>query len=105
MLIMHLFITHHMNHTMAVLVFIAAAGTAMLNEYSGKSAFAILARRYEWMRSLFTTADNQLADFREKVDYDQAAELVKLLGEDALIENADWMIQTRDRQPEVFPPG
>ncbi len=97
--------THHMNHILAVLVFIAAAGTAMLNDFSEKSAFAVLARRYEWMRSLFTTANKRLVDFIESNNYDQAAELVQLLGEDALIENADWVIQSRDRQPEVPPPG
>jgi hypothetical protein len=100
MLAVHL-ITHHMNHVLAVLVFLTVAASALLNEFAEKSAFAVLARRYEWMQKLFMTANTRLLSLTEVSNYGDASELVQLLGEDALAENADWVIQTRERHPEV----
>ncbi|WP_339683096.1 hypothetical protein [Gimesia maris] len=104
MLLIHLK-TEKMNHILAVLVFIAAAGAALAHEFSEKAAFSVLARRYKWMHSLFATAHKRLAENVESSQYEAAQEIIQLLGEDALIENADWVIQTRHRQPELPAPG
>ncbi|MCA9022331.1 MAG: hypothetical protein KDA74_19415, partial [Planctomycetaceae bacterium] len=82
-----------------------AAGAAFVHEFSEKAAFSVMARRYKWMHSLFATAHKRLAENVESGQYDAAQEIVQLLGEDALIENADWVIQTRHRQPELPAPG
>lgn len=80
-----------------------AVTTAMLHEWAEKSAYVVDAQRYQWMESLFTTAQKHLKTFLAATKFGGARELVKELGKEALSKNAEWVIQHRHRP--IGPPS
>lgn len=94
--------THHLNHLLAVLVFVSVAAAALCHEYGEKNAFEIQAKRYDWMRSFFKTAKAHMDQMIEAKDIEESQQLVLELGREALQENAEWLLQHRQRP--ITPP-
>jgi membrane protein implicated in regulation of membrane protease activity len=96
LLVVHLY-SGKMNHVLAVFVFLSVVFAALLHEWDEKSGHAVDAQRYQGMQSLYSTAKNRMEVLVAAGDYAQASELVRKLGQEALSENADWVIQHRHR--------
>jgi hypothetical protein len=99
----------HPLHGLVLATFFCLLGAALLEKFSDIHAYAVLARRYRWMADLYRTADQRLAMRLERVplqadDIGRARELLFELGCEALSENADWVVQHRQRPP-VLPSG
>ena len=60
-----------------------------------RDAHGILARHYEWMKNLFTTAANKLESLIAAKNVAKSPDLIHDLGLEALNENADWLVQRR----------
>jgi hypothetical protein len=95
----------HINHWLIVGVFLSLAVAGLLHEYAESAAFAVQARKYEWMHSLFTKAARHLPVTLDAGDCEKAQRLLHELGDEALAENADWVIQHRTRPPRPPRPG
>ncbi len=95
-LVVHL-ATHHLNHVLAVLVFVAIACSALCHEFAELQAYSIQAKRYDWMRSFFRTGNQQLEGLIKSSEYGEAQEVIRELGREALQENAEWLLQRRRR--------
>ena len=94
--------TDHANHLLIVLTFFGLVAAAMSEEVADYHAFGILARQYEWMKNLFTTAAQKLESLIAAKNVAKSQSLIHDLGLEALNENADWLVQRR-RKPVVLP--
>ena len=84
---------------LAILLVVAAG---LLEGYADKAAFAEQAKQYQRMARLFDRATRMLdADLKEE-RLERAAELLRALGQEALNENADWVMLHRERPLEVI---
>jgi hypothetical protein len=92
---------HHHHHVLLTCMFLTLVIAALLHDYAEQRAFSVLARQYQWMESLFEAAGSRLAAHLDQADYGTARELIKELGQEALAENADWVIQHRQRPLEL----
>jgi len=91
---------HHMSHALVLTTFGFLVIVAFLEEYADVRAYSILARRYRWMAALFATAETRFSELVEKEESASSIrQLVFELGCEALAENADWVIQHRERPP------
>lgn len=100
---------NHMSHELVLVTFGSLVATAFLEEFSDIQAYALLARRYDWMASLFQTAEHRLQPLISSPHFDRstahsALNLIFELGREALAENSDWVVQHRQRPP-VLPSG
>lgn len=100
--------THHMSHGLILATFGCLVVAAFLEGFADIHAYALLARRYQWMAELYGNAQHKL-DQLLKADNSQAdiarvQELLFELGLEALAENADWVTQHRERPP-ILPSG
>lgn len=89
----------HPSHFLLLLLFLALVVSAMLEDYNDYRAHALHSRRYHWMQQLYATADARLDQALQRSDLDSARGIIRELGQEALAENADWLIQHRDRLP------
>ena len=71
-------------------------------EIADDHTFGILARQYEWMKNLFTTAAKKLESLIAARNVTKSQALIHDLGLEALNENADWLVQRR-RKPVALP--
>ncbi len=95
-LVLHL-VTGHLNHVLAVLVFVAIACSALCHEYAEMQAYSVQAKRYDWMRSFFETGHQQLQALIKAGKLAEAQAVIRELGQEALHENAEWLLQRRHR--------
>ena len=98
--------TGHMTHELILLTFGSLLLAAFAEEYADVQAYSLLARRYHWMADLFQNAEARLQLFLSSDGFtsahaDQATELLFDLGREALAENADWVVQHRERPPSL----
>jgi hypothetical protein len=89
--------TAHLNHPLVVLVFLSTATAALCHEYAEKQAFAVQAKRYDGMRSFYATAKRHIEQLIEQGNVAEAQQIVLELGIEALQENAEWLLQHRQR--------
>jgi hypothetical protein len=98
----------HMNHVLILLLFAALVVAAMLEDYAEYRAFAVQSRKYHWMAELYRRANDRLkallgdaksADKMTEKEIDSARKMIWELGKEALAENADWVVQHRQRPP------
>ncbi|MBC8113988.1 MAG: hypothetical protein H7062_06400, partial [Candidatus Saccharimonas sp.] len=94
--------TDHANHLLIVLTFFGLVAAALAEEIADYHTFGILARQYEWMKNLFTTAAQKLESLIAARNVTKSQALIHDLGLEALNENADWLVQRR-RKPVVLP--
>ena len=94
--------TEHANHLLIVLTFFGLVAAALSEEIADYHTFGILARQYEWMKNLFTTAAQKLESLIAARNVTKSQALIHDLGLEALNENADWLVQRR-RKPVVLP--
>ncbi len=92
----------HANHLLIVLTFFGLVAAALSDEFAEYHLFGILARQYEWMQNLFTTAATKLETLIAAKNIERSQALIHDLGLEALNENADWLVQRR-RKPVVLP--
>jgi hypothetical protein len=104
----HIGVKHHLINPIAnfhdlwcILIFVALAAAGLLHQYAENSAYKVQARKYEWMSSLFGKANQKLGELLRRGDFGSAKRLIRELGEEALTENADWVIQHRARPPQL----
>lgn len=90
------------NHWLVVLTFCGLVAAALAEEIADYHTFGILARQYEWMKNLFTTAAQKLESLIAAKNVAKSQNLIHDLGLEALNENADWLVQRR-RKPVVLP--
>ena len=76
-----------------------AGGGAALQGYADKRALEAQARRYARMRGIFQSALRMLE--RPGQDAARSREVLRELGKEALVENADWVMLHRDRPLEA----
>ena len=93
--------SHPTNHEIIVGVAITLLIAALLTGYSEKRAFSALARRYDWMKDLFGKDIVALENLLRGEEYEEARELIKKLGREALLENGNWLLMNRERPLEV----
>ena len=96
--------THHANHLLIVMTFLGLVLAALAEEIADYHTYGILARQYEWMKNLFTTARDRLETHLAEPNPARAQRLIHELGLEALNENADWLVQRR-RKPMQLPKG
>lgn len=94
--------SHHANHLLIVLTFLGLVAAALSDEFAEYHLFGILARQYEWMQNLFSTAAKKLEALIAAKNIERSQALIHDLGLEALNENADWLVQRR-RKPVVLP--
>ncbi len=94
--------THHLHHGLVVAVFVLATAAALFHEYTEKQACSIQAKRYDWMRWLFHTAQQETEGLLKTGNNEDAQSLILELGKEALAENAEWVLQRRERP--IMPP-
>ena len=99
----------HPLHGLVLATFFCLLMAALLEKFGDIHAYAVLARRYRWMADLYGTADQRLAQRLQHAslqpdDVARARDLLYELGIEALSENADWVVQHRQRPP-VLPSG
>ena len=94
--------TGHANHVLIVLTFFGLVAAALAEEIADYHTFGILARQYEWMKNLFTTAAHKLESLIAAKNVAKSQALIHDLGLEALNENADWLVQRR-RKPVALP--
>ncbi len=94
--------THHANHLLIVLTFFGLVAAALAEEVADYHTFGMLARQYDWMKNLFTTAGTKLESLIAARNVVRSQSLIHDLGLEALNENADWLVQRR-RKPVVMP--
>jgi hypothetical protein len=111
-LIVHL-TTHHMSHALILATFGFLVLAAFCEEYSDIQTYALTSRKYQWMAELFGDADRKLRkhlhlDEQGAIsqpptggDLETAKEVLFELGCEALAENADWVVQHRQRPPTL----
>jgi hypothetical protein len=87
--------------TMRIMMQILPALGAAFGGYAMKMALAEQVKRYERMGELYLQAEKCLAGLIEDNDIDCARQLIRELGDEALIENADWLFLHRERPMEV----
>ena len=90
------------NHWLVVLTFFGLVAAALAEEIADYHTFGILARQYDWMKNLFTTAAQKLESLIATKNVAKSQNLIHDLGLEALNENADWLVQRR-RKPVVLP--
>lgn len=91
--------TAGMHHGLIVLLFCALVLSALFEDYANYAAYAIHSRKYHWMSGLYLTASEKLQTAIDAGDLTKARLIVWELGKEALAENADWVVQHRDRLP------
>jgi hypothetical protein len=86
-----------------LIVFMSLALVAYaLNEgYSDKRAYAEQYRQYQHMSHLFWLASQRLRDSLEQGKPQETERIIRVLGEEALAENEDWVIMHRARPIHV----
>lgn len=89
--------THHLHHPLVVMVFVCTAAAALCHEYGEKQAFAIHSKRFDWMRSFYATAKRHIDELIDAGDVESSRQLILELGREALQENAEWLLQHRQR--------
>ena len=77
------------------------AAAALLHHFNNRMAYAEHAKQYNRMASLFGRASDLLGKFLEHYDYQNAFDCVRNVGNEALIENGDWVLLHRERPLEV----
>ena len=94
--------TEKPSHLLIVLTFFGLVAVALAEKFAEYHTFGILARQYDWMKNLFTTAAKKLESLIAAGDVTKSQSLIHDLGLEALNENADWLVQRR-RKPVVLP--
>jgi len=106
-LLLH-FTTDHMSHGLILMTFGFLVAAAFCEEYADVQTFALTSRKYGWMAERYTDADNKLAGVlhdagsgrpETEEELALAQEVLFELGCEALAENADWVVQHRQRPP------
>jgi hypothetical protein len=92
-------ISHTLHHGLILALFCALVLSALFEDYADYAGYAIHSRKYHWMAGLYTTAREQLDAALVDGDVAKARALLWELGKEALAENADWVVQHRDRLP------
>lgn len=107
-LIWHHLQTHHMSHALVLATFGCLITAALLEEFAEIQTYTLLGRRYGWMTDLFGNALNRMKALTDGTadsqDLDRIDAVIFDLGREALAENADWVVQHRQRPP-VLPKG
>lgn len=116
----HLYIVHKelqelIIHGLITALAMTLVSAALIHGYSEKKAFSVQSKRYEWMANLFQRFFSGLtlilsqehihknleyvATSSEKLEKDEkrAQELLRILGEEALIESGGWLLLHRER--------
>lgn len=88
-----------LHHGLIVALFCALVLSALIEDYAEYAAYAIHSRKYHWMAGLYATARDQLDVALDAGDVAKARLLLWELGKEALAENADWVVEHRDRLP------
>lgn len=102
--------TGHMSHPLVLATFGCLVIAALTEEYAEFSTWGVLSRKYRWMTSLFETANHRMDDVLnqagtpENPDTGRIRRILFELGREALTENADWVVQHRQRPP-MLPRG
>jgi hypothetical protein len=92
-----------------IAITVTAVASGLLASYADKLAHGIHVKRYRRIRGIFAYAEQKLAELLRhhpftRADYEQAQRVIFELGEEALMENAGWVILHRER-PLEFPQG
>jgi hypothetical protein len=74
-----------------------AAAAFLVSNYCDKRAFKQNIKRYDRMIVVFERAKKRLADMGQAANSPAGERIVRELGEEALIENADWLLNRRER--------
>ncbi|MGE3316136.1 MAG: hypothetical protein AB7O26_13555 [Planctomycetaceae bacterium] len=94
-----------LNHLVILLLFASLVVAAMLEDYADYRAFAVQSRMYHWMAHLYRRANDRLRELLEsgaavtEKEMSTSQALIWELGKEALAENADWVVQHRQRPP------
>jgi hypothetical protein len=80
-----------------VIVGFLPALAAVFEGYAEKMAFLAQARRYAWMRNLFTKAANRMVGLKNCRNWADLNRAIFELGKEALEENGDWVLLHRER--------
>lgn len=103
MLIIHNYLYHVeiLHHIIIVSIVMSIAIAAAIQGYIEKASFAEHSKQYMRMRELFTHASKHLAAFIKNDDIKNAQDIIRELGIEALMENADWVLLHRAKSIEV----
>jgi hypothetical protein len=93
------------HHVLVVFMGLLPAVAAALSGYAERMAFGPQAKRYRWMAALYARAERRLQVALNQGHLDDAQRLVLELGNEALLENGDWVMMHRDRPPEASKVG
>jgi hypothetical protein len=91
----------HIHKVMRILMQIAPALGAAFGGYAMKMALVEQVKRYRRMGVLYERASECLDELIKKEDFESAEQLLRELGNEALIESADWLFLHQERPMEV----
>lgn len=89
------------HHPLVVPAFLFLVLAGLAHQFAESAAYKVHAQKYEWMHSLFETARERVFELLSERNYAAAREVIRQLGEEAVAENADWVIQHRARPPRL----
>ena len=89
------------NHPMFIAIVLMIVVAALLHFYGKFLGLAELAKQYARMRNLFRRGEECLEPCLKAGNYAKAQVLLHRLGQEALVENGDWIMLHRERPLEV----
>ena len=84
-----------------IVIIMLAVCAGLLHTYNQQKARAEHAKQFGRMSVLFDTANRRLEALLAKDKYEDAQDLIRELGREALLENGDWVLLHRERPLEV----
>lgn len=100
--------TDHMSHGLVLGTFACLVVAALVEEFGEFQAYALLSRKYGWMINLYGSAIDRIDECFEAGpavgDLHQIRTVLFDVGCEALTENAEWVVQHRQRPP-MLPRG
>ncbi len=91
----------HLTHGIIILIAISGVLAGLYHEYAEKRLFEKQSRSYAWMASLYKIAITRFDALVKVEKLEDARDLIRELGREALAENADWVIYHRENEPDI----
>jgi hypothetical protein len=88
---------------LVVLIATLTVAGGLVRAFGEKMGYGLEAGRYRLMAKVFQRAQQGLAALHREGRFDEARLLVEELGQEALVENAEWLLARRERKLEPMP--
>ncbi|HEY5124826.1 MAG TPA: hypothetical protein VIK14_13935, partial [Ignavibacteria bacterium] len=90
-----------LHHFLVVSIGLSIAMFAVLKGYQDKMVFSELSKQYIRMSNLYKSANKAIEKHLDAFDQNNTYQILTKVGEEALIENADWILKHRSHSIEL----